>query len=105
MWLVQFTLDPSVKRPAAGKADDGALERAEIPFIEAESDGDTAFALGLVHAHLKLGQMAPMRMLARGRVSEMIGPLGVDIDRGLRTVGFSRAAPKIERTMDPAARL
>ncbi len=76
----------------------------QIPFIEAESDGDAAFALGLVHAHLRLGQMAAMRMLARGRVSEMIGPPGVDIDRGLRTVAFARAAPEIERAMDPAAR-
>ena len=77
----------------------------QIPFIEAESDADAAFALGLVHAHLRLGQMATMRMLARGRVSEMIGPLGVDIDHGLRTLDFGRAAPEIERTMDEATRL
>ena len=58
----------------------------QIPFIEADNDGDAAFALGLVHAHLRLGQMATMRMIARGRVAEMIGPLGVDIDHGLRTL-------------------
>ena len=63
----------------------------QIPFIEADNDGDAAFALGLVHAHLRLGQMATMRMIARGRVSEMIGPLGVDIDHGLRT---SRLRPR-----------
>ena len=77
----------------------------QIPFIEAESDGDAAFALGLVHAHLRLGQMATARMLARGRLSEMIGPLGVDIDRGLRTLSYTRAAAEIERTMDEAALL
>jgi len=77
----------------------------QIPFIEAESDGDAAFALGLVHAHLRLGQMATMRMIARGRVSEMIGPLGVDIDHGLRTLSYGRAAAEIERGMDPATRL
>ena len=77
----------------------------QIPFIEAESDGDAAFALGLVHAHLRLGQMATMRMIARGRVSEMIGPLGVDIDHGLRTLDYGRAAAEIERTMDEATRL
>ncbi len=75
----------------------------QVPFIEAESDGDAAFALGLVHAHLRLGQMATARMLARGRVSEMIGPFGVDIDRGLRTLSYGRAAAEIERTMDAAA--
>ena len=77
----------------------------QIPFIEAESDGDAAFTLGLVHAHLRLGQMASMRMIARGRVSEMIGPLGVDIDHGLRTLDYGRAAAEIERTMDEATRL
>ena len=75
----------------------------QIPFIEAETDGDAAFALGLVHAHLRLGQMATARMLARGRLSEMIGPLGVDIDRGLRTLSYARAAAEIERGMDEAA--
>ena len=75
----------------------------QIPFIDAESDGDAAFALGLVHAHLRLGQMATVRMIARGRVSEMIGPFGVDIDRGLRTLSYGRAAAEIERTMDRAA--
>ena len=77
----------------------------QIPFIEAESDGDAAFALGLVHAHLRLGQMATMRMISRGRVSEMIGPLGVDIDHGLRTLAYGRAAAEIEQTMDAATRL
>ena len=77
----------------------------QIPFIEAESDGDAAFALGLVHAHLRLGQMATVRMLAQGRLSEMIGPPGVDIDRGLRILSYGRAAAEIERGMDEAALL
>ncbi len=77
----------------------------QIPFIEAESDDDAAFALGLVHAHLRLGQMAALRMIARGRVSEMIGPFGVDIDRGLRTLSYARAAEEIEHGMDAATRL
>ena len=77
----------------------------QVPFIEAESDSDAAFALGLVHAHLRLGQMATLRMIARGRVSEMIGPFGVDIDHGLRTLSHARAAKEIEHGMDAAARL
>ena len=95
--------------PTAGLPLDGAVtvhwNEQQIPFIEAESDGDAAFALGLVHAHLRLGQMATMRMIARGRVSEMIGPLGVDIDHGLRTLAYGRAAAEIERGMDEDTRL
>ncbi len=94
--------------PTHGLPLDGAVtihwSERQIPFIEADSDGDAAFALGLVHAHLRLGQMATMRMIARGRVSEMIGPLGVDIDHGLRTLSYARAAAEIEQGMDEATR-
>ncbi len=76
----------------------------QIPFVEAQSDEDAAFALGLVHAHLRLGQMGMARMLAHGRLSEMVGPVAVDIDRGIRTLSFSRAAAEIERSMDDRSR-
>ena len=76
----------------------------QIPFIEADSDDDAAFTLGLVHAHLRLGQMGLVRMLAHGRLSEMVGPMGLDVDRGLRILSFSRAAAEIERGMDDRAR-
>ena len=95
--------------PTRGLPLDGAVtihwSERQIPFIEADNDSDAAFALGLVHAHLRLGQMATMRMIARGRVSEMIGPLGVDIDHGLRTLDYGRAAAEIGRGLDEATRL
>lgn len=67
----------------------------QIPFIEAASDTDLAAALGVVHAHLRLGQIELMRRVALGRLSEMIGPRGIELDRTLRLFGFSRAAPGI----------
>ena len=102
-------MSPNVWRPSpsapCGSTDPVTIRwnERQVPFIEAETDDDAAFALGLVHAHLRLGQMAALRMLARGRLSEMIGPFGVDIDRGLRILGHGRTAAKIERSMDPAA--
>ena len=75
-----------------------------IPFIEASSDDDAAFALGLVHAHLRLAQMNLVRMIAQGRLSEMVGPIAVDIDHGLRVLAFGRAASEIESGMDTATR-
>ena len=68
----------------------------QIPFITAEHDGDLAFALGLVHAHLRLGQMEVLRRVAAGRISEMAGPFTVDIDHALRILNFGRGA---ERTL------
>ena len=47
----------------------------QVPFLEAESDADLAVALGMVHAHLRLGQMELARRIVRGRISEMGGRL------------------------------
>ena len=68
----------------------------QIPFITAQHDDDLAFTLGLVHAHLRLGQMEVLRRVAAGRISEMAGPLTVDIDHALRILNFGRGA---ERTL------
>ncbi len=76
----------------------------QIPFIDAATDDDAAFALGLVHAHLRLGQMVMMRMVAQGRLSEMAGPMAIDIDRGLRILSYGRAAADTERAMDESTR-
>src|SRR6185437_1451097 len=48
----------------------------QVPFIEAESDADLAAALGVVHAHLRLGQIELMRRASRGRLSELVGRRG-----------------------------
>jgi len=76
----------------------------QIPFIEAETDDDLAVVLGMVHAHLRLGQIEMMRRLSQGRVAEMIGPLGVQIDRLVRTLDVARAVPQIEREMPAETR-
>ncbi len=67
----------------------------QIPFLEAEHDEDLAVALGVVHVHLRWGQIEMMRRLALGRLSEMIGPAGVKIDHALRALGIARTAAAI----------
>lgn len=76
----------------------------QIPFIEAEDDDDAAFTLGLVHAHLRLAQMAIFKRIARGRVSEMGGSSAVDIDHGLRILDFGRTAKACEAAMSDDTR-
>lgn len=71
----------------------------QIPFIEAAEDADVPVALGLVHAHLRLAQMEFLRRLSQGRVAEVIGPLGVELDRALRLFDFGRAVPAILDTL------
>ena len=94
--------------PTTGLPISGSVEvmwdEHQIPFIAAEHDDDAAFALGLVHAHLRLGQMAIYRKVAQGRIAEMGGPLAADIDHGLRILDFGKAAAESEARMSPEAR-
>lgn len=70
-----------------------------MPFIEAERDEDVPYAMGLVHAHLRLGQMQLLRMGAQGRLAEMAGPLATDIDHTLRAIDFAGAAATAETAL------
>ncbi len=80
-------------------------DRHQIPFVEAESDDDAAFALGLVHAHLRLGQMETFRRISQGRIAEMAGPLATDIDHGLRIIDFGRASAATEAQLPAETRI
>ncbi|MCU0886966.1 MAG: penicillin acylase family protein [Rubritepida sp.] len=66
-----------------------------VPWIEARTDEDLAFALGLVHGHLRGAQIALLRLASQGRLAEVAGPFATDIDHALRALGFGRAAPAI----------
>lgn len=67
----------------------------QIPFIEAQTDSDAAFAMGLAHAHLRLGQIEVAKRLAQGRLSEMFGPFSNKVDAALRTLGIGRVAAQV----------
>ena len=75
-----------------------------VPFIEAERDGDLAFVLGLVHGHLREGQLALAKRIAYGRISEIIGPRGREIDHTLRIIGLPDAASAVEAAMPEETR-
>lgn len=75
-----------------------------IPSIIASSDDDAAYAIGLVHAHLRLTQMEIFRKLSQGRLSEMAGPLTVEIDHALRALDMGRAAPEMAAQLPPETR-
>lgn len=75
-----------------------------VPFIEAETDRDLAFSLGLVHAHLRGTQLALLKRVSSGRLSEMVGPYTTDIDHALRILDFGRAADRIWEQMPEETR-
>lgn len=66
-----------------------------VPWVEAETDRDLFYALGMVQGHLRGAQLALLRLAARGRLSEAAGPFATEIDHALLILDFGRAAPAI----------
>lgn len=75
-----------------------------VPWITAETDDDAAYALGYVHAHLRLGQMEIARRLAAGRLSEIGGFLAADIDETIRIIGYYRGTKEAYAQLPAATR-
>ena len=76
----------------------------QVPFIFAEKDADAAFALGLVHGHLRHGQLEMMRHISQGRLSEIAGPFAAEIDHTLRILDLGRATTEMEENFSPHVR-
>src|SRR5271155_2274472 len=76
----------------------------QVPFIEAESDRDLAVGLGIVHAHLRLGQIETFRRISAGRISEMVGPVALGLDHTLRIFDFGGPVPEILRALPTETR-
>lgn len=76
----------------------------QVPYVDAATDDDGAFVLGLVHAHLRLGQIELARRISRGRLAEMAGPIVLDIDRSIRILGFDRVAKENAARIAPGHR-
>jgi penicillin amidase len=61
-----------------------------IPYIQAQSDNDVAFALGYLHASERLFSMDLYRRVGEGRLSEIFGERTFRFDKLFRTIGISR---------------
>lgn len=79
--------------------------RFQVPFVEAETDRDLAFAMGMVHGHLRLAEIRVLKQLVQGRASEMVGPVARNIDHALRIMDIGRAAPEIVRQLPENERM
>jgi acyl-homoserine-lactone acylase len=63
-----------------------------IPFIEAQTMEDLGFAIGFLDAADRLTQMIGLKLISQGRIAEMAGAPGVDIDSYIRTLNLTRTA-------------
>ncbi len=78
-----------------------------VPHIFARTATDGYRALGYVHAQDRLFQMDLMRRLASGRLAEVIGSMGLENDRFMRTLGLRALATRdfVDLSFDTRAAL
>lgn len=63
-----------------------------VPHIYANNEHDAYYALGYVHAQDRLFQMEMLRRAAGGRLSEVLGPDLIKVDKLFRTLGINKFA-------------
>ena len=63
-----------------------------VPHIYAETEHDLFLLHGFCQAEDRLWQMEGLRRVAAGRVSELMGPGALTVDKFARTLGWSRRA-------------
>ncbi|WP_062661569.1 penicillin acylase family protein [Aeropyrum camini] len=79
----EFTLPPGVEGEARVYFDE-----AGIPYVHASSDEAAFYAVGWVHASLRLFQMDVFRRVGLGELSGLVGDAGLEADRTAATLGL-----------------
>jgi penicillin amidase len=75
-----------------------------VPHIFAKSMKDASRALGYLHAQDRFFQMDVTRRVLEGRISEIIGPRGLNLDRLHRTLDLSGRARDSMSALSPELR-
>lgn len=71
-----------------------------VPRIVAANALDAAAALGFMHARDRMMQMDLMRRVASGRLSELVGPTTLRLDRYMRVLGLRHRAERDVASLD-----
>lgn len=71
-----------------------------VPYIEANNEDDLFFAAGYAAASDRLWQMTMMKMVMQGRMSEILGEDGMQIDLFMRTLGARAVIEGAMKKMD-----
>src|SRR5580704_13548091 len=105
--LLWSTLPPTSQEahiPGLGAPVAISFDADGIPRIRAANDIDAAAALGFVHARDRMFQMELMRRAASGRLSEIVGPATLPIDKQMRVLGLGRLAEGDVAAQSPETR-
>ena len=108
LWIAALRAVPPTEGTVtvAGLAAPVTISRDDhnIPTISAASEEDAYFTLGYVHAQERMFQMELMRRQGQGRLSEIIGAIGLGPDRTMRTFGVYRRTQEDLKGLDAATR-
>jgi penicillin amidase len=75
-----------------------------MAYIYADNLEDAFLALGFVTAQDRLFQMELTRLVAAGRISELVGAKTLPLDRRMRTIGIYRLAARHAAMLDAESR-
>ena len=92
----------SVRGPSAAIAI--RRDKYGVPHIDAASDADALYALGFCQGQDRSGQLEFLLRIARGQLSEWVGPVALPVDRICRRIGFRRAAEQQFPVLDEYVR-
>src|SRR5258708_21212925 len=76
-----------------------------VPHVRAASLADMAEAQGYVLAQDRLWQMDLLRRVARGQLSEIVGPAAIPLDKQFRLLRFGPAAERDVNLLDEESRI
>jgi len=91
---------PGLSQPVTVMRDEKGMA-----YIYARTLHDAIMAQGFVTAQDRLFQMQVTRLLAEGRISELVGETGKPLDVRMRTIGIHRNAKKHAEILDDSTRL
>ncbi len=80
-------------------------DTANVPHILGQTDADSYFGLGYVHAQDRLWQMTMLRRTAQGKLSELFGQRTVGIDTLMRRLDLYRLAARSVSAQTPEAQV
>jgi penicillin G amidase len=103
--LNQYQREGTIVLPGLSKPVTIMRDEKGMAYIHAETLYDAVMAQGFVTAQDRLFQMQLTRLLAEGRISELVGDSGKPIDVRLRTIGIHRNAKRHAEILDNDTRL
>ncbi|KWZ44048.1 penicillin amidase [Burkholderia savannae] len=88
-------LDGDVRAPLLGAPMTAERDAFGVPTISARERVDAAYGIGYLHAQDRFFQMDMLRRSGAGELSELFGPIALDVDRDHRLFRFRALAAAV----------